>query len=193
MFLILSLPRSRSAWMTHFLNYPLARPPVTVGHDILIECDDVAQFIDSYRNGMTGTVETSAAPLWKIVRKELPDCKIVVVRRPLIEVYRSLEKHGYLFNLSELAELNELLEMISEMPRVCSICYEGLDSPGVCKWLFEYCLEIDFDFDWWLQLQGMNIQVDLKERMEQLERRKESMERVRQEVLEKSRGIECLN
>lgn len=189
MFLILCLPRSRSAWMAHYLNYPLARPIQPVGHDILLGCERVEDFLNSYRNGMWGTVETSAAPLWKIVRKELPECKIVVVKRPLIEVWKSLNRIGWLGDLTELAELSETLNVAAAAPGVECVYVQGLDSPEVGKWLFEYCLEIDFDFEWWMDLHRVNIQVDVAAQAERVQRAKD----LKPEILERSREIECLN
>jgi len=174
--------------MAHYLNYPLARPSQLVGHDILIECEGVDAFINSYRNGMAGSVETAGAPLWRIIKKELPECKLVVVRRPLIEVYRSLTKKGFLPDLSELAELNATLDLLESVAQ--EIEYRNLIDPLTCRWLFEYCLEIDWDFDWWASLHQVNIQIDLKARMDQMERHKDRWKVLREEVAERSRGLE---
>ena len=103
MFLVLCLPRSRSAWLSHYLSYPLARPLQPVGHELLSECPDVETFLDSYRNGMCGTVETAGALMLRIVRTELPQCRIVLVRRPLIDVHRSLAAKGVVADLTVLA------------------------------------------------------------------------------------------
>lgn len=161
MFLILALPRSRTAWMAHYLSYPLARPLQPVGHEILSECASVDAFFDNYRRGMCGTVETGAAPIWRIVRRELPQCRIILVRRPLIESYRSLAGQGVMPNMSVLAELNHCLDVASADPGIISLPYELLSDPVIGRWLFEYCLELEWDVEWWQRMVATKIQVDM--------------------------------
>jgi hypothetical protein len=172
-FLILSLPRSRSAWLAHYLNYPMARPLMPVGHDILNECRDVQMFLDSYRHGMWGSIETGGASLWPIVRDEMPECRIILVRRPLHDVYRSLAAAGVSPDLGILAELDQHLNFASADPSITSVPYDLLSDPGVGKWVFEYCLELDWDEEWWTRLVQMNIQVDMGAWLERLESRRE--------------------
>lgn len=163
-FIIYGAPRSRTAWVAHFLNYPLARPPQGVGHELAIQMGDVGSFLDLYRKeGMFGSVEIEAIMAWRIIKKEMPDLKIVAIKRPLIESYNSLAKAGFIPNLSELAELDAMLEAMIEETKVYTINSSDLDAPIVCKWLFEYCLELEFDFDWWAGMQSFNIQMDLSE------------------------------
>jgi hypothetical protein len=173
-FLILSLPRSRSAWLAHYLSYPLARPPQYVGHDILAECSDVQTFLNSYSHGMWGSCETGGAMLWEIVRQEMPECRIVLVRRPMIEVYRSLAAKGVIVDLSMLAELDQHLNQASLDPSIVSVPYAALSDRGIGKWIFEYCLELDWDELWWQQMVATNIQVDMPEWIKRLNGKRES-------------------
>lgn len=175
MFLILALPRSRTAWMAHYLNYPLARPLQPVGHEILTNCPDVQTFLDSYSFGMCGTVETGAAPIWRIVRSELPQCRIVLVRRPLIESYRSLAAQGVMPDISILAELNHCLDMAAADPAIISVPYELLSDPAIGRWLFEYCLELEWDVEWWKQMVATKIQVDMPSWIERLEAKRDQI------------------
>ena len=161
MFLILALPRSRTAWMAHYLSYPLARPLQPVGHEILTGCPDVQTFLDSYKYGMWGTVETGAASVWRIVRREMPQCRIVLVRRPLIESYRSLAGQGVMPDMHVLAELDHYLDLASADPAIVTIPYDVLSDPAIGKWLFEYCLELEWDIDWWTRMVMTKIQVDM--------------------------------
>lgn len=161
-FIIYSLPRSRTAWAAHYLNYPLARPPQGVGHDLAVQVGSVEAFIDLYnKEGMFGSVEIGAVMAWRLIKKELPNLKTVVMRRPLIDVFNSFAKAGFEVDLGELGELEVMLDAVSQEPGVYSINSSDLDAPIVCKWLFEYCLELEFDFDWWAYMQSMNIQMDL--------------------------------
>lgn len=172
-FLILSLPRSRSAWLAHYLSYPMARPLQPVGHEILTECKDVDTFLNSYRYGMWGTVETGGAMLWSIVRTEMPECRIVLVRRPLIEVHRSLAAQGVVADLGALSEIDQHLNAAAVDPSIVSVPYGLLSDPGVGQWLFEYCLELEWDEAWWKRLVEMNIQVDMPAWLERIETKRE--------------------
>lgn len=160
-FIIYCLPRSRSAWMAHFLNYPFARPLQPVAHDTAALCGSVEAFVKAYKEGMWGSVEIEGIVAWQLIRKEMPDLKTVVVRRPLQDVYNSIIKIGYQGNLTYLAELNAMLDIIESQPNVYSIKSSDLDAPVTGKWLFEYCLEQEFDFDWWYNIQQLNIQIDI--------------------------------
>lgn len=166
-FIIYCLPRSRSAWMAHFLNYPFVTPKQPVAHDVAPLCKSVENFISAYKKeGMWGSVEISGMIGWQVIRKEMPELKTIVVRRPLQEVYNSIINLGYQAHLSNLAEFNNLLDVIAAQPDVYSINAADLAAPGLAKWLFEYCLEIEFDFDWWQKVIGINIQINMDEVME---------------------------
>lgn len=148
--------------MTHFLNYPFARPLQPVAHDVAHLCKSVDGFIRAYKEeGMWGSVEIAGVIAWQLIRKELPDLKTVVVRRPLQEVYNSITQLGFQGNLTYLAELNAMLDIIGAQPGVYTINSADLDAPITGKWLFEYCLEQEFDFDWWYSISQLNIQLKM--------------------------------
>lgn len=188
-FLILSLPRSRSAWLAHYLNYPHARPPQPVGHEILMGCDSVNQFLDSYRGGMWGTCETAGAMLWSIVRKEMPSCKILLVRRPLIEVHRSLAKAGAVGDLSALAEEDAMLDAAAKDPWVVSVRFDQLGDPQVGQILFEHYLELDFDFSWWSYMTQVNVQVDMPAWIKKIQERKPYFHQLAKDVVTRGKDI----
>lgn len=115
--------------------------------------------------GMWGSVEIGGMIGWQLIRKELPDLKIVVVRRPLQEVYNSITNLKLTAHLTNLAELNAMLDIISEQPGVHTIKSSDLDAPVVGKWLFEYCLELEFDFEWWYHMSNTNVQINMNDVM----------------------------
>ena len=209
-FIIYSLPRSRTAWTCHYLNYPLARPPQGVGHDLAVQMGSVEAFIDLYnKEGMFGSVEIGAVMAWRLIKKELPHLKTVVIKRPLIEVFNSFARAGFEVDIGELGELEAMLDSVAEEEGVYSIRSSDLDAPIVCKWLFEYCLDLEFDFDWWAYMQNINIQMDLHEiyGMKEDKREGEGAQRIvtfkemldqkrtafRNDVVEKMKGISVSN
>lgn len=177
-FLILSLPRSRSAWLAHFLSFPGFR----VGHEILVECDCFDKLKKSYEYGMDGTVETAGQLVWRLVRKEIPDCKIVLVRRPLIEVYRSMCRIGVTPDLVELAKAEKQLDSAALDEEVSSIDYQLLSEPWACAKLFEHCLGLEPPFGWVIQFIGTNIQVNLPEQIDRVMEGRRTREKLEKDV-----------
>ena len=195
MFIVYCLPRSRSAWLAHYLNYPFTVPRQPIAHDVAPRCKSIEGFLHAYREeGLWGSVELEGMIGWQVIRKEMPELKTVVVRRPLQEVYNSWLKLGYSPNLTELGKLDAILDLIAEQPNVYSINSSDLDAPVVGKWLFEYLLEIEFDFDWWYQINQTNIQIN----MDDVEKIRPSTElrseAYRADVMERTKELnECLN
>jgi hypothetical protein len=179
--------------MTHYLNYPLARPLQPVAHDVAPLCKSIENFVKAYKEeGMWGSVEIGGVVAWQVIRKELPDLKTIVVRRPIQEVYSSITEEGYQGHLANLAELDEMLNVVSAQSDVLSIETRMLDSPAVCKWLFEYCLELEFDFDWWAQISALDIQVKLEDVMKNKDEIEVRYNAFRQDVLERMKEIHSI-
>jgi len=181
--------------MAHYLNYPFTTPLQPVAHDVAPLCRSVDAFLRAYKEeGMWGAVEIAGAMAWRIIREEIPEMKTVVVRRPLQEVYNSIVGKGFLAHLSNLAELNAMLDVIGAQPGVYTINASDLDTPVACKWLFEYCLELEFDFDWWYKLSQMNIQINLEEAASMKEETAVRYTEFQADVLRRTEGLNtCLH
>jgi hypothetical protein len=119
---------------------------------------------------MWGTCETAGASLWRIVRQELPDVQIVTVRRPLVEVHRSLLQMGLPGDLTRLGALDAMLDAAQSDPQIVSIPYYMLSEPFIGKWIFETLLQAEFDFEWWYKYINMNIQVSMPNFLEKIDR-----------------------
>src|SRR6516164_4163660 len=105
-FIIYCLPRSRSAWMARYLNYPFTVPLQPVAHDVAPLCKSIEGFLKAYKEeNMWGSIELGGMIGWQVIRKEMPELKTVVVRKPLQEVYDSLVMLGYRPNLTELGKM----------------------------------------------------------------------------------------
>lgn len=90
-FVVFALPRSRTAWLAHYLGY---RGTYAVGHDIAIECQQLDDFTNSYKFGMVGTVETGAIVAWRLLRHKMPQLRMMVMYRPLGEIIDSIRAKG---------------------------------------------------------------------------------------------------
>ena len=131
--------------------------------------------------------------LWRIVRRELPECKIVLVRRPLIEVHKSLARAGAVTDLSALAEVDAMLDAAATDPAINSIHYDQLSDPMIGKLLFEYCLELEWDFEWWSRLVQVNVQVDMPKWLDQKDLLSGTFKSLVSDVKIRSKSLSLLN
>src|SRR5665213_98688 len=133
-FLILALPRSRTAWLSHFLTYG----PKVCEHDYIINCASIEEFLLAFRQGLAGSVETGAMLGWKVLRQRMPAAKIVLVRRDYEQAAHALAQAcaevgvALPVPLGELAMRASLLHAIARMPGVSSIRYEELSEESTC-------------------------------------------------------------
>jgi hypothetical protein len=165
-FIVFSLPRSRSAWIARFLSYGGKR----CGHDLAPRCATMKEFADLVSGEYVGTAETGAVIGWRAIRRLLPDARIAVVRRPVQEVYESLARFGLGSQslMDELIERDTILHHVAKLPGVRSFRFADLNNVTVCQELFEFCLGVPFDWEWWESLANVNVQVDVAEQIKYL-------------------------
>lgn len=193
-FIVLALPRSRSAWMAHWLAYPGRR----VGHDIAIQCNSTSEFIASFTNGLDGTVETGAMIGWRLLKHELPGLRTLVVVREPDDVITSLLRKGMPASAQLVDEIyfrRHMLAGISAAPGVRTISWTSLDDPAVREGLFEWLLDLPADADWDARFASTNIQIDFAARMQQLAARGPAIAALKQEIVARQltmRLNECL-
>lgn len=170
-FIVFALPRSRTAWLAHWLHGE-AHP---VGHDISIECDSPGAFVESFANGMRGTVETGAIVRWREIRKALPEAKLVTIRRPVGEVHMSLRSRGVDI-LDELLYREKCLKELEQSTNCSSYAFESLAEPDVRRHLWAELLpEAPFFPLIDRLLARVNIQVNFAERLTHLTRRRSAI------------------
>lgn len=160
-FIIYALPRSRTAWLSRFLTYG----EWVCGHDELRHCrslDDVKTWLSQ---PCTGTVETAAAPYWRLAETYAPGARVVVVRRPAPEVVDSLLRLGGPADRElltyEMRRLDRKLEQIERrIPGALSVSFADLERQETCARVFEHCLPYKHDPSWWSALAPINIQIN---------------------------------
>ncbi len=171
-FLVLSLPRSRSAWLAHWLSEGLHAP---VGHDTLVRCGSVEEFLGQFveQDGfapapLAGSCETAAVVGWRLIRALAPELKLVVVRRPLREVIRSLEQFGLAPDEEELRARDYMLDCVQALPGVLAVQFHHLHNPAICAQLWNFCTGATFDRELWQRYSTLNIQIDMAQRLSEL-------------------------
>lgn len=160
-FLVLGLPRSRTAWISRFLTYG----DWLCGHDELRHMRQLEDVRSWLAQPNTGTVETAAAPFWRLALHYRPDLRIVTIRRDPDEAARAAVAAGLSDDLGLMAavchRLDHKLDQIERRTGARSFRFEDLASEESCEALFEYCLPYTFDQDWWKARSIENVQINV--------------------------------
>lgn len=162
-FVIFSLPRSRSTWLSVFLSHD----GQNIGHDIGIECSSPSEFASRLR-ALGGTCETGAGFAWRKITQMIPDCRFVVVRRSIATVVHSLEALGYMGLVDEIRTRAQHLDEISALPQTLVIEYDDLERFFICDQIYRHCLGKPCDPAWFDKMSTINVQVDLQWQMGRL-------------------------
>jgi len=164
-FIILSLPRSRSFWLSRALS--------CAGYHCEHEQARHARGLDDVRSwlaqGWTGTAETSAAPWYRLIRHLRPDIAIVVVRRPVGDVVDSLMRldlrgvcgFDRVALERQMRRQDRYLDRVERLPGVLSVQAADLSNEAVFAKVFEHCLHVRHDPEWWAALAPANLQCDM--------------------------------
>ena len=177
-FVIFALPRSRTAWLAHFLSYD----GNWCGHDIGIECCSVGDFAIPFDKGMIGTVETGAMGAHRRIRDMMPKCKFIVIKRPVWQVLQSLLRIGIDCPAEEMLKRDEWLDGIAADKDTLTVKFDDLKDETKIKQLFQHCLGRPWDPEWWNTLRQINIQVDIGARVAQLQRRGPALAELKREA-----------
>lgn len=175
-FLVLGLPRSRTAWFSRFLSYG----DWICGHDEIRHMrslDDVAAWLSQ---PCMGSAETCAAPFWRLID---PAIRIVIVRRPPADVVESLMRlPGCVFDRAALTDamhsLNRKLDQIAARRDVLQVAYADLADEAACAQVFEHCLPYDHDPAWWAMWDAVNVQCDMRAYMRYVEAFRPSLDKL---------------
>lgn len=184
MFIVFTLPRSRSAWLSHFL----AAPGTSVGHDITRHCSTVEDFLHAFNptqarpGGLAGTVETAAMYGWKTIKSRLPQATLAVIRRPGNEVLESLAKLGVTDFQAELAARESMLDCISNLKGVLTLAYSDLALEERASELFTHCHGQAPADEWYEHWNRCNIQIDFPSRMAEIVANMPRLQRLREEI-----------
>lgn len=179
-FLIFTLPRSRSFWLSRFLSGDGAIAPC--GHDIGAVLDTLADVRNTLDGPLAGTVETGSAMGWRWLRKTFPEAQFVVVRRPIDQVAASLERCGLAVPRTVLDLRSAWLDEIAARPGSVVLDQSDLDSPETCAALYWHCRRVECSPTWLALNMGANIQLNLPERVARLRLRAPQIEGLKAEA-----------
>lgn len=159
-FVVFSLPRSRTAWLSVFLSHG----EWICGHDEIRHLRQLEDARSWLAQPMTGTVETAAAPFWRLVQHMRPDLRLVTIRRDPDEVAESAVRCGLASDLDMtvkvMRRLDRKLGQIERRTGARSFRFEDLKREDVCADLFEHLLPHKHDSARWAELDRTNLQIN---------------------------------
>jgi len=160
-FVVFALPRSRTFWTSRFLSYGGWH----CGHEECLHLRSLADVRSWLAQPLTGTVETAAAPFWRLLLRLRPDTRIALIRRPVAEVTESLLAQLPFDPPALMTQMRRLDAKLDQIEQRCtsalSISYAELATEAGCAELFEHCLPFQHDPLWWQRLAGVHLQIDL--------------------------------
>jgi hypothetical protein len=183
-FVIFGLPRSRTYWLSQFLSYGNRQ----IGHDLSGEVRSTREFVNFVR-AYGGVCDTGAVIGWRALRAEMPSATFITIRRPIGECIQSLRRtFAVELDLDDLKALDDMLDCLEASPGTIRYEYSDLKSAESCRRLFETCLGIAFDHDWWERLDSRNLQVDTRVFLENLPRRVNNFVILQEDMLARATG-----
>lgn len=154
-FIVYALPRSRTFWLSKFLSHGGWH----VAHDEICRLRSLDDARAWFSQPLTGTVETAAAPWWRLVPS---DVRTVIVRRPVADVVASLLRLGFDPAVEPLMRrLDAKLRQIETRVPCLSVKFDELATEDGCRRVWEYCLSHAFDREWWQRVSALNLQADV--------------------------------
>jgi hypothetical protein len=159
-FVVFAMPRSRSYWLSHFLTYG----DWQCGHDVIHNFRALADIASWLSQPCTGTVETAAAPFWRLLPAGV---RVATVRRPIPEVLASLRRGGMVFDDADMLPIvrhldAKLVQIAQRLPDVFTTTFAELGTESGCAAIFEHLLPYRHDTAWWRAAAGVNLQVNLR-------------------------------
>jgi hypothetical protein len=183
-FCVLSLPRSRSTWLSALLS----QGGLVCGHDIGVECETPEDFI-SRLWAQGGTVETGAAFAWPLIRQEIPGIKLAVVWRSPAQVIRSLEAQGIGDTNVEIMTRAQDLLMLAKEPGVLFVDQAAIGTFEGCDALHKFCTGKPLSYAWWQKMEHTNVQIDLAWQLSRVAENRDRIEVLKAEVRRRVESI----
>lgn len=179
-FIIFTLPRSRSKWLSVFLD---VTEEERVGHDTLVDCQSLEEFLLPLAQGkLLGTCETGAMVGWRVIRHLLPLARFAVVRRHPDEVIANFASLGLRVDRNEIYCKADMLDALSSSPGVLTLQFEQLEDPNHVAKLFEFTTGRPFDLPRYERLNSIDIQIDMSHRIGRLMMNSERLAKLAREI-----------
>lgn len=158
-FLILALPRSRTAWLSNFLTYGNIR----CQHEIVGK-EGIDRLRPNLRNGthqFHGNADTLAAVYLEQILDEIPDVRLVVVLRRPSQVIASLIAKGFKGSDYAISRLAPMIDRATQIEGALTVNFEDLSRESTLRALQEHVAPGEPFHRWRFHEQiRLNVQMD---------------------------------
>lgn len=158
-FLVMGLPRSRTAWLANFLT----NGPAFCFHEPMVGCRSVANLRSKFERmdyPVVGGADTGAAAFAdRIAEVFTSGIQLIIVERDPDECLASLRALGLLADVHTLAAGVDALEYVKCKFKPLVVSFDSLNDEHVGRGIWEHCIGEGFDVERFRQLCEMNIQV----------------------------------
>lgn len=179
-FLIISLPRSRTAWLSVALTYGNSY----CFHEPLLGCESVSDLkkkFDAVQSDVVGGADTGAILFLNAIIKEIPDIRILLIDRNIEDCEASMEAMG--FEDVDLSEVKAALDEAASREYVKVVKYEELSDPTVGMEIWQHCVGTnEFNMQRWKDLCKLDIQVNTEQFFQELNYQQASIELLKEEI-----------
>ena len=174
-FFILSLPRSRTAWLANFLTYENSY----CFHEGLLSCKNISamrQLFESTGKPTVGNSDCGNMLFLDELRDDFPEAKFVIIDRPVDEVIDELHEIGLIYFDPKVMELTaQELAVAKRTMDALVVDYRDLDE-NACRHIWQYCIGTPFDEHRWRMLDGLDIQIILSKKLEAIRENEPNIE-----------------
>lgn len=163
-FIIMSLPRSRTAWLAAFLT----DGDVTCHHELLRVCESPEEYPDKFLQTKTpiiGDADPSMVLFYEGLRDKLPPHKVVFINRDPVAAEQShramLEKTGHkeAQGIDAWLKVEIAFNAVKRLvPDAMTFQFEDLDDEKKVQQLAEYCTGLPFNRERYRQFNELNIE-----------------------------------
>lgn len=152
-FLIVARPRSRTSWLSTFLN----ADGVVCQHDLIDRCVDLDDYRRALRGsgGIAGAVDTGAVFFLDQILEGIPECRVVTIDRPGYECEESLAVAGV---KADLTPYDSYIEAAKRVPQSIWFEYNSLDDEGALRLLWSHVAGKPFPQRWYDHVRHMAIE-----------------------------------
>lgn len=166
--IMLSLPRSRSAWMAEFLRIPGV---VDTLHNPLQQCGSIEELgtkVDALTAGRVFVSDVAALFFFDQLVVRFPGAKFLIVHRPAREVAHSMEKLGIVPPLDLRKAEKQLVDIASSIRHndwVLAGSYFELHNPTLLSAIFKFVSGQVVSSRHLHTMMARNVQVPLQEQI----------------------------
>jgi len=159
-FLIYSLPRSRSYWLSALFNLN----GTSCNHDPSAHFTDINSLKEYFQKN--NAIDTGLCMIHEKIATNCPELKIAILRRPLSEIFKSAENLGVNSNLikNQFEHMEKILNTYKSSPclhfsdmnnyKKVADFYHNLTNKYLDEGLFKYLVNENIQKDFWEEIKS---------------------------------------